>query len=408
MASVSDRTARERAEGVCPVIAVDYRVERPAFWHWTDLDARREQAPVLLNESPQPNWMITRYDDVRDALQRQDAFTNHVLSAFDGPRPTEPRLLPQNLNGLEHTQYRQVLNSWFSPGGVRRIEPLARARCQAMLDELKPRGGCDLAVDFAMLYPTEVFLAMLGLPTEDGTYLLPLVEGMFRGFFGGDAAEMAAVVVEIRAYYERILDDRLEHPGDVTTDFVTHLMHARVGGEPLSRDHTLTICMTIMAAGLDTTRSALGYIFEHLATHENDRRHLIAHPEAIPEAVEEFVRLYALIIQDGRLVADDVEIHGCPIARNDVLWLGLAQANRDPRRFPEPTEFRLGREFTKHLGFGAGAHRCLGAHLARAELAIVLEEWLVRIPEFRIASGAELRERGGQLRLQSVPLEWDV
>ena len=402
------RPARERAAGACPIIDVDYRVERPAFWHWAELDAQREAAPVLFNGTPRAHWMITRYDDVRDALARQDVFTNDVLSAFDGPRPTEPRLLPQNLNGIEHTQYRQVLNMWFSQGGVRRIEPLARARCGQMLDELRLLGQCDLAAGFAMLYPTEVFLAMLGLPVTDGAYLVPLVEGMFRGFFGGDRREMAQVVAAMREYYARVVDDRAAHPRDVGEDFVTYLLGARVGGRPLSHDDVLTVCMTIMAAGLDTTRSALGYAFHHLATHDDDRRTLVERPDLIPAAVEEFLRLHGLLIQDGRLVAQDVEIHGCPIKRGDVVWLGLAQASRDPRRFDDPTAFTLGRPFTKHLGFGFGAHHCLGAHLARAEMAIVLEEWLARIPEFRLASAEPLYERGGQLRLQSVPLAWDV
>ena len=88
-----------------------------------------------------------------------------------------------------------------------------------------------------------------------------------------------------------------------------------------------------------------------------------------------------------------------------MVWLGLAQANRDPRRFERPDEFVIDREFTKHLGFGAGAHRCLGAHLL-AELIIVLEEWLRRIPDFRLATDERLMERGGQLMLQTVPLEW--
>ena len=166
--------------------------------------------------------------------------------------------------------------------------------------------------------------------------------------------------------------------------------------------------MTIMLAGLDTTRSALGYIFHHLATHDDHRRLLIEHPERIPDAVEEFVRLYALVFQDGRYVNHDVDYHGCPMQEGDMVWLGLAQANRDPRRFERPDEFVLDRTFTKHLGFGAGAHRCLGAHLARLELNVVLQEWLPRIPEFRLATDEPLRERGGQLMLLSMPIEWDV
>jgi cytochrome P450 len=317
-------------------------------------------------------------------------------------------LIPQNLNGQEHVWYRHVINPWFSPGSIKRIVPLARERCITLIEDLKPKGQCDLTHEFAMQFPTEIFLGLLGLPFEDGAKMLPLVEAMFRGFFGGDPDEMAQTVAEMKGYFEAVLDERLVNPRDITTDFVSFLLQTKVGDEPLSHEDLVTMAFTIMIAGLDTTRSALGYIFNHLATHEDDRKFLIEHPERIPDAVEEFLRLYALVFQDGRYVAQDIDFHGCPMKQGDIIWIGLASANRDPRAFDRPDEFVIDRKGNKHFGFGVGAHRCLGAHLARSELVIVLQEWLKRIPEFRMANKEPLMERGGQLMLMSVPIEWDV
>jgi cytochrome P450 len=397
----------ERAEGVCPVVSIDYRVQRPAFWHYENLSTIREQAPFVWNTVPQGFWMFSRYDHVREALQRPDVFASDILSPLGDPE-ARTRLLPQHLNGDEHRTFRHVLNPWFSPGTVQRVEPLARERCRALLDELVPRGRCDLATDFAMIFPTEIFLGMLGLPVEDGDVLLPFVEGMFRGFFGGDPAEMKAVIAAIEAYYDAAIAEREAHPRDATKDFISHLLAADVDGEPLERADVVTLCLTLMAAGLDTTRSALGYIFHHLATHPDHRVLLAAEPQRIPAAVEEFLRLYGLIIQDGRSVTQDLDFHGCPLRKGDIVWLGLAAANRDPREFERPDEFVVGRPQNRHLGFGAGAHRCLGAHLARIELAMVLEEWLPRIPDFWLDTDDGLTERGGQLMLQRVPLAWRV
>jgi cytochrome P450 len=405
---VSDRPSEHRAEGICPIIDIDYRVARPAFGHYASLNEVREMAPFVWNETPYDGfWMITRYDEVREALQTPAVFTNKVVSALGDP-DHHLYLIPQNLDGQAHVDCRHVVNPWFSPGSVRRIESLARERCIAMIEELRPAGRCDMTVDFAMMYATEMFLAILGLPVEDGAFMLPRVETIFRGFFGGDPAEQAAAADEIKDYFQRAIDERAEQPRDVGSDFVSFLQQTTMGSRPITNDEILTLCMTIMLAGLDTTRSALGYIFHHLATHEDHRRMLIDEPDRIPDAVEEFVRLYALVFQDGRYVSEDLDFHGCPIKAGDVVWLGLAQANRDPRRFERPDEFVIDRPFTKHLGFGAGAHRCLGAHLARMELIIVLEEWLRRIPDFRLATDEQLMERGGQLMLLSMPLEWDV
>ena len=148
------------------------------------------------------------------------------------------------------------------------------------------------------------------------------METIFAGFFGGDQQEMARANDEIKGYFEALLHDRVEHPGDTSTDFVSFLLQAKMGDRPITHDEILTLCATIMLAGLDTTRSALGYIFHHLATHEDHRRLLIDHPEKIPDAVEEFLRLYALVIQDGRYVEEDIEFHGCPMKRGDIVWLG--------------------------------------------------------------------------------------
>jgi cytochrome P450 len=134
----------------------------------------------------------------------------------------------------------------------------------------------------------------------------------------------------------------------------------------------------------------------------------VAKPHLWPKFIEESIRLYSLVIQDGRMVSRNTEILGCPMNKGDMVWLGLAQANRDPRKFADPDAFDMERaDLNHHLGFGAGVHRCIGMHLARAELVIALRAWHAVIPEYRLAEGAVITERGGQLRLQTLPLVWD-
>jgi cytochrome P450 len=399
-------TADEARDLGCPVVSTDFTAERALGWYHRELDALREAAPFAWNDSTYGFWMINRYDHVREALATPDVFSNARTSALGDPS-VKPRLLPQNLDGAQHMAYRHVLNPWFSPAAIARDEPLTRRRCVEMIDAIEPRGRCDLATELAMQLPTEIFLAHLGLPVDDGPMMLPLVEAMFRGFFGGDPAELTATVDAIKDYFRRTMDERRRSPGDPQRDFLTYLLTVDVGGGPLDGEDAVTLAFTIMLAGLDTTRSALGYVFHHLAVHSEHRRWLVGSPAEIPVAVEEFVRVYSLLLQSGRLVVRDVDFHGCPLRAGQIVWLGLASANRDPREFDRADEFVPGRTVNRHLAFGAGPHRCLGAHLARMELAVVIEEWLRRIPEFELDGDGDVRERGGQLMLRSVPLVWE-
>lgn len=404
------RPADQKAVGRCPVTHTDYRLERPMLENYALLNEEREASRFSWNDSVDHGfWMITRYDDVIEAIRMFEEFSNAQVNAFVNDMAVP--LLPNSLDPPEHTKMRRMLNPFFSPAAVKRLEPLARERARAMVTELKGRGADDLTQGFALLYPTELFLALLGLPVEDGPEFLWRVEAVFGGFFkAGDASpeEAEAAAAWITAYFEEKVEERLADPGDPEIDLLTRILTTEIDGKILDRDQILNLMMTLMLAGLDTTRSALGYMFKHLAEDTELRHRLTAEPELWPKFIEEAVRLYSLIIEDGRIATQDVDFHGLDIKKGDMLWLGIASANRDPRKFENPDEFDMDRpHLSHHVGFGSGQHRCIGMHLARAELVIALEEWHAQIPDYRVAEGVELRERGGQLKLMALPLEWD-
>ncbi len=395
--------------GGCPVARNDYRLDRPVYETYALLDAEREAAPFHRAEfTDEQFWMLTRHEHVFEALQMPDVFGNEVINPMDPQMSVE--LLPNKLNPPEHTKLRKVLNRWFSPTAIRRLEPLVTRRCAELVEEIQPRLQCDLAGDFAIRLPTEAFLATLGLPVEDGTQFVSWIEKIFDGFFGIDVEGAARAGEAIRSYFNDAAEDRSKRPRDADSDFLSRMLIAEIDGERISREVLLVVCLTLMAAGLDTTRSMLGYIFYHLATHEADRRRITDDWQSTPRAVEEFLRLYPLVIMSGRLVKQDIDFHGLRMKAGDVVWLGLASANRDPRMFEDPSTFVIDRaNIGRHVGFAAGPHRCLGVHLARQELAIALIEWHRRIPDYELATSEILIERGGGvMSLRALPLQWSA
>ena len=187
---------------------------------------------------------------------------------------------------------------------------------------------------------------------------------------------------------------RKTQPGE---DLLSYLLHSEVDGLPVEESVVLGVAALVLIAGVDTTWSAIGSSLWHLATHPEDRDRLIAEPDAMPLAIEELLRAYSPVTM-ARLVTEDVVFEGCPMRAGDKVLMNFPGANRDPEAFEDADRVILDRALNRHVAFGSGIHRCAGSNLARMELKVALEEWLRRIPTFRLAEGDEVTWAGGQVR----------
>jgi len=376
-------------------------------------DELRRRCPIAHTSRRASTWMPTRYDDVVRIAHDPERFSSAAVGVIppgggeDEPGEPGEVLLPYGLPPISadpplHTWTRRLLLPWFSHRRVEGYAVSTRSIASRLLEALVHRGSADAAADYAQQIPARVIGLVLGVPEE----LSETFTGWVRDFleFADDDERRLAGGRAMFRYLSEELRGRREEPGD---DLLSDLLGARQDdGAPLDDAVILGMAMLVLVAGVDTTWSAIGAALWHLATHDEDRRRLVAAPELLPIAVEELLRAYAPVTM-GRLVTQDTEVAGCPMAAGERVLLNFPAANRDPEAFPEADRVVLDRAHNRHVAFGSGIHRCAGSNLARMELAVALEEWLRRIPEFHLAPGAEVRWAGGQVRgPRTVPVRF--
>ena len=188
------------------------------------------------------------------------------------------------------------------------------------------------------------------------------------------------------------MQDHIDNPREDLTDY---LLNVELGGEKLSPEHVRGSIVLLLIAGIDTTWSAIGSSLWHLAQTPSDLDRLGSEPDVMTFALEEFLRAYAPVTM-ARMVAKDVDFHGCPMKKDDWVLLPFPAANRDPRAFEDADEFIIDRESNRHAAFGLGIHRCLGSNLARLELKVAIEEFITRFPKFELAG--DVTWSAGQIR----------
>jgi cytochrome P450 len=373
-----------------------------SFDHWDpDLavdpypvyQALRDRCPVARSDEYGGFWVLSRYADIDAAAQDTGTFSSRSISI-----PVEIglgglRVPPLDEDPPEHTRFRQLLLPFFSPGRALKLEPLTRQVAAELIDGFVSEGGCDAAEAYSKPLPIAVLAQILGVEPADQALFAEWTTAIVE-YGATDPARAAKAGADIYAYFANLLDARRDDPRD---DLVTYLLEAELDGERMSDDERLGCSVLLLLAGIDTTWSTLGSFLWYLAQDPETRRRITADHTSMIAGVEELLRVFAPT-SVARITTRETMIEGHCIPENEPVLLPFPSANRDERAFPDPDEVVVTRSPNRHLAFGSGAHRCLGAHLARMELRVAVEEFLGRIPHFHLAHPEEVVWKAGPIR----------
>jgi cytochrome P450 len=345
-------------------------------------------------------------------LRHADEFSSRVEMSLGNVRP----LIPLNVDPPQHSKYRKLLDPLFAPKRMDEQEEDITRRVNGFIDTFIDRGECNFTEEFAELFPSSVFLGLMGLPEDQMRMFLDMRDGILHpekedpdAIVDVDARMkvMNATGEQIYEYFGNLVDQRTKEPAD---DIITRFVNNEIDGEKLTRDDILDICFLFLIAGLDTVSDTLTCSYAFLAQHPEHRRMIVDDPSVIPMAVEELLRWESPVAGGvPRLATCPVELpSGTRVDEGTAVVPNYGAANMDPATFGDPMEVRFDRTDNPHIAFGGGVHRCLGSHLARRELRVTLREWHRRIPEYRIKPGHEALEYPPGLRhVKDLMLTWE-
>ncbi|GLV26980.1 cytochrome P450 [Sphingobium sp. Cam5-1] len=352
------------------------------------------------------HWIATRGSTVSEVLKDYTRFTSEIFfipktmgAEWDG--------LPSMLNPPEHTPYRQILNRYMGRDKIMAMEPEIRALSIELIEAFAADGHCELKSQLADIFPIKMFLALTKLPYEDADKLLRYVAMMMKP--EGTAEEMADSLVRgkkaLYDYIAPVLAERTANPG---SDIISGIAHATVDGRPLTTDEKNRLITIVLLGGLDTVLNFIPVCFAHLAQHPDVVEEIHKNADRLAMVSEELFRRFPLV-NEGRMVAKDIEYDGVLLKAGDMVLAPTTMHGIDDRENECPMKVDFTRKKKSHSTFGAGAHVCAGMHLARIEVMILLEEWLKRIPRFRMKPGFKFITRSGIIgSADALELEWDV
>jgi cytochrome P450 len=352
----------------------------------------------FLSATPGGAWVAVRYEDCYKILQDWEHFSSN-------PTPEASERLAGDLvitlDPPRQQQFRKVLNPYFSPARMKALTPQIRDETDYLIDDFIDEGRGDLA-QVAWRQPGIVFFKYLfGLPIDDVPLCIDLTDGGLNG--DTEEARGAAWGGLYQHLHDAITARTTQPPKD---DMIDVLLNAEIDGERLQFGDIVGNAMLLVQAGLETTASAMSFAFHYLATHPEERDRLIEDPELRPRAIEEFLRFSGSIHGIPRTVTREVELSGHTFCPGESVIVNYASANRDAGQFPDPDRCILDRKSNRHLGFGAGVHRCLGSNLARLEFQIGVEQVLSRMPDYRLATDQDAMFHGNSVTrgFRSIPV----
>lgn len=344
----------------------------------------REHAPVYWIE-PLQGWALSRYADVDFALRNPQIFSSSGFTAQTlgdlNPTPEVPWIL--DINPPDHTRLRKLANKGFLPRLIRALEPRVQEITQQLISALKSQTEGDLVTMLSGPLPTTVIAEMLGVEAdrlnEFKRWSDDVVLGTSRPTDEAIRTRVRQSGAALRSYFERLIERRRTDPGE---DVITALVRAEEERDILSAAEILGLAVLLLLAGNETTTNLIGNAVRNLLSHPAELAKVRADRTLVPSLVEEVLRYESPVQLLPRVTACEVALEGGTIPAGATVFLLLASANRDDRKFPNPDRFDVTRNPQDHVAFGYGIHYCLGAPLARLEGRLALDSLLFDCPPF--------------------------
>jgi cytochrome P450 len=355
----------------------------------------RDAGPVVFMNGA---YYLTRREDVLAALRNPKVFSSRLALQPPGyPLP----VLPLAFDPPEHTRYRKILQPYFSPHALSKSRPVLERHAADMIAAFAAKGECEAMADFARLFPFQVFLDLYGLPLEDRDLLIGWKDAVVA-----DKPLLSQADLDdgykLLEYLSDVIQQRRQNPG---SDMLSQVM---TGEGDFSDLELLGMSHLLILAGLDTVTAAIGFALFELARRPELRDALRDNPKQIRVFVEEIVRLEPSAPVAPRVTTQIVKVGGMTLPAGSPVRLCMAAVNRDGSDAMSTNELVMDGKVHRHWGFGGGPHRCLGSHLGRIELTVVVAQWLKQFPDFELLPDytPEIAFPSKTFALKTLPLRW--
>ncbi len=326
-------------------------------------DEIRSRCPVAHSEYL--HWSLFRHSDVMRVLENPSIFSSVV---------SEHLAIPAGMDPPDHTEFRRIVDKYYTPDRIREFEPACRQVAAALLNELAGKSRVEVTAELSDLFAVRIQSAFLDWPSSLHAPLLQWTRKNYAATLSGDRATLSAVATEFDGYIRELIADARKRAASDGADPMVQLLSERVNGRALGEDEIVSILRNWTVGELSTISACVGILLHYLAEHPRLQEQLRESPALLPAAIEEILRIHPPFISSRRRTTQPVEIAGFRIPAGERVTIIWASANRDESCFGDPDEFRLDRDPALNLLYGAGIHVCPGAPLARLELRVLLEE----------------------------------
>jgi len=374
-------------------------IERDYHRAWAAVQSAHP--PLVWTPRNEGHWIALGGEVLAEVQSDWERFSNRVIILPKSIGEMHA-LIPTTIDPPEHRPFRKLLNDNLNPAAVRGLKGKVREVAIDLIERFRARGHCNFTEEYARIFPIRIFLNMVDLPEADAPTIRLWAESMTRPEpeMPFDAARQA-----FYDYLDPIVRQRRVHPGD---DMLSAMLNADMGGRLLTHEEALSLSTQVLIAGVDTVVNFLGFVMQELARNPAARQALRDNPGGTMPAAHELFRRFGLV-SIAREVRRDVEFHGVQLKAGEMVAIPTVVHGLDDTVNPDPMTLDFDRPRARHSAFGSGMHMCPGQELARTEVAITLEEWLKRIPDFDIAPDSDLTNLPGVVSsIARLCLQWDA